>query len=844
MAITTTARLRLSWLGAAVAAIAGAFLFSPPPAAAQFSRSVWGNGELPWVGVPSDSKKARAKRAKEKKKKEAAGTAGGLRKPPPDAKMLVRADEVHYDYNNERVSAVGRVQIYYSGSTLEADKVVYDQKLKRMRAEGNVRLTEPDGKIVHGDTLDLSDDYRDGFVDSLRIETPEKTRMAAARADRSSGRATVFQSGVYTACEACKDDPRKPPTWQVRAARIIHDHAEKTIYFEEARLEFFGHPVAYFPYFSAPDPTVKRRTGFLMPEASYSSKYGIGFGVPYYWAIAPDYDLTLTPMITTRQGPLLEGEWRQRFINGSYSIRAAGIFQQDKDVFIRSDGTTTPGYRDFRGYVATSGQFDLSSKWVWGWNGAIFSDKTFLQDYSITRKYFLRGEGRPSAVPSDPFRKIDNEFTSQVYLVGRGDRSYFEARALHFYGLSEFDHQAQLPVVHPVVDYAYTFGYPVAGGELSYKVNLTSLSREQADFDPITIAAKTSFACEPATADPAIRSKCLLRGIPGSYSRFSTVATWRRSITDSFGQVFTPFASVRADAAAVSVKNEPGVSSYTATGEDTVFRAMPTVGVEYRYPLIAVHSWGTQTIEPIAQLIVRPNETAIGRLPNEDAQSLMFDDTNLFRIDKFSGWDRVEGGSRANVGLQYTAQFAQAGAINALFGQSYQMFGKNSFATVDPSNTGLNSGLETARSDYVARVAYHPNSTYSLISRFRFDEDNFAVRRFELEGKTSFERWTLSVLYGNYDKQEDLGFLTRREGILTTATAKLTQNWSILGAARYDISQSHLDQYRVGFGYIDDCFAIAMSYITDYGLSGNTKVDHKVFLQINLRTLGGTGFGN
>ncbi len=834
-AIATSARLRpAAWMRIqAVALFAlASWLITLTPALAQVTggSSFWGP-EPPWVGVPKKEKKGEKKRTESPKK------------PAPDAKMLVRADEIHYDYNNERVSAIGQVQIYYSGSTLEADKVTYDQKLKRMRAEGNVRLTEADGKIVHADALDLSDDYRDGFVDSLRLETPDKTRMAAARADRSNGRMTVFQSGVYTACEACKEDPRKPPTWQVRAARFIHNHEEKMIYFEDARLEFFGYPVAYFPYLSAPDPTVKRKTGFLMPEGSYSTKYGFAIGVPYYWAIAPDYDLTLTPMLTTRQGPLVEGEWRQRLINGSYSIRAAGILQQDKDAFIRSDGTTTPGYRDFRGYVATSGQFDLASNWVWGWSGALFSDKTFLQDYSLTRRYLLKGEAAPSVTSSDPFRRIDTEYTSQLYLAGRGDRSYFDARTLYFYGFSESDRQSQLPIVHPVLDYAYTFGSPVLGGEVGYKVNLTSLSRDQADFDPITLAAQTSLACDTPTADPAIRSKCLLRGVPGSYTRLSAVATWRRSLTDSFGQVFTPFASIRADAASVSVHNEPNVAAYIPPGEDNVVRGMPTVGVEYRYPLIAVHSWGTQTLEPIAQLIVRPNETAIGRLPNEDAQSLIFDDTNLFKVDKFSGWDRVEGGTRVNAGLQYTAQFVQAGSVNALFGQSYQLFGKNSFASGGMSNTGMDSGLETARSDYVARLAYNPNSTYSIISRFRFDEDNFAVRRFELEAKTSFERWTLSVLYGNYDKQEDLGFLTRREGVLTTATAKLTQNWSILGAARYDISQNQLDQYRIGLGYIDDCFAIAMNYITDYGISGNTKVDHKVFLQINLRTLGETRFG-
>ena len=165
--------------------------------------------------------------------------------------MLLQAIEVHYDTNNKRVSAVGNVQIYYSGSTVEADRVIYDETTKRMHAEGNVRLTEADGRITYSDSMDLSDDFRDGFVDALRLDTPDKTRMAAARADRSSGTFTVFYSGVYTACEACKDDPKKPPLWQVKGTRMIHDSTEKMIYFEDARLEFFGQPVAYMPYFSA-----------------------------------------------------------------------------------------------------------------------------------------------------------------------------------------------------------------------------------------------------------------------------------------------------------------------------------------------------------------------------------------------------------------------------------------------------------------------------------------------------------------------------------------------------------------------------------------------------------------
>ena len=182
--------------------------------------------------------------------------------------MLVKANEIDYDYANHRVSAVGNVQIYYRNSTLEADRVIYDQTTKRLHAEGNVWLREADGKVTQGTIMDLSDNYRDGFVDSLRLDTPDQTRMAAARAERTGGNTTIFHSGVYTACLPCKDDPKKPPLWQVKAMRIIHDQGEKMLYFEDMRLEFFGQPIAWLPYFSTPDPTVKRKSGVLVPSVN------------------------------------------------------------------------------------------------------------------------------------------------------------------------------------------------------------------------------------------------------------------------------------------------------------------------------------------------------------------------------------------------------------------------------------------------------------------------------------------------------------------------------------------------------------------------------------------------
>jgi len=760
--------------------------------------------------------------------------------------MLVQANEIDYDYNNYRVSAVGSVQIYYNGSTLEADKVTYDQKAKHLRAEGNARLTEADGKVTYGEVIDLDEDYRNGFIDSLRLETVDETHMAASSAQRSEGNYTIFQNGVYTACEPCKDDPTKPPLWQVKAARIIHNQSEKMLYFEDASLEFLGTPVLYVPFFSTPDPTVKRKTGFLMPILSTSSAYGFGIQTPYYMALAPNYDFTFSPMATSKQGPMLQGEWRQRFEDGYFTLRGAGIYQLDKNFFTDSNNNPLPGDRFFRGAVQSSGQFTLSPQWVWGWDAVALTDDQFFQDYRIS-----------TIQANNPFLSVLSEGTSQLYLSGRGDRSYFDARVIHYDGYSLADQQSALPNVLPVIDYDYIFGDPVLSGELGFKVNFTGLTRQSASFDPINQNALINGLCSPLTADSSIKTSanCLLRGIPGEYARFTAQMDWRRQFIDPLGQVFTPFVSLRADAASMMVQNQPGVSNFISTGDSTLVRGMPTVGLEYRYPFISVQSWGTHTLEPIGQIILRPNEPNIGKLPNEDSQSLVFDDSNLFKVDKFSGYDRMEGGGRANVGLQSTTQFNRFGSINALFGESYSLFGTNSFALGDITNTGVNSGLDTARSDYVARLAYQPNHTYTFTSRFRFDQKDFEAKRIELETRANWDRISLALLYGNYAPQPELGFVNRREGFLSSGSVKLTQNWALSGALRYDVINQSFDQWRVGFGYIDDCFIIGFNYITDYAYSqviptsqgyvysGNVSTNQTFMLQIALRTIGGTGSG-
>jgi len=754
-------------------------------------------------------------------------------RPANDGQMLVQATEVDYDYNNSRVSAVGNVQMFYNGTSVEADKVIYDQKTKRLHAEGNIRMTDVDGKITYANILDLSDDYRDGFVDSLHVDTADSTRMAATRADRSSGNYTVFENGVYTACAPCKDDPKKPPLWQVKGARIIHDQSDKMLYFENAQLEFFGVPMAYLPYFSAPDPTVKRKTGFLMPSFTDVSTYGYAVEVPFFWDIAPDYDATFSPRFTSQQGVLFQAEFRQRLLNGSYQIRAYGIDQQDPAAFAGQ-----PGDRQFRGEVETKGEFALSDKWVWGWEGVAVTDYMVMSDYRLS-------------LYKDPlaaFLTLPTEAISQIYLTGVGDRSYFDARAIYYLSLS--GNQSQVPVVAPVIDYSNVVNHSVLGGEFSYKGNFTSLTRDTAAFDPITAAALANGSCLPTSADPArtiTPANCLLRGMPGTYTRATGEVDWRRSFTDSAGEIWTPFASLRADAIDTSVANQPGVSNFLPTGESQALRLMPTVGLEYRYPFINVQPWGTTTIEPIAQVIIRPNEPDAGKLPNEDAQSFTFDTSNLFAVDKFSGYDREEGGGRANVGVQATTQFDRGGSVTAVFGQSYQLFGLNSFAVADVTNTALDSGLDKPVSDYVASINYSPNRTYTFSTRARFDELTGSVERFEAEGRANYDRFSIGLLYGDYAAQPDIGYLTRREGVLASGSVKLAANWVMTGAARWDLVLNEINQYAVGAGYVDDCFIFAVNYVTSYQYATATSppiLNHTFLLQLGLRTLANTTTGS
>ncbi|MCE4223918.1 LPS-assembly protein LptD [Methylobacterium sp. C25] len=800
-------------------------------------------------------------------------------KPKGNERLLVEAAELIYDNDHNTVTARGNAELHYGNRTLQADRVRYDRTTSRVFAEGNVRLTDGTGSVVTGERMELTDDFKNGFIDSLRIQTtvqskgqPVRTRISAPRAERIDGEQTSFDYATYTACEPCKDHPERPPLWQIKAAKIIQNSETHTIYYEDSTLEIGGIPIAYLPYFESADPSVKRKTGFLTPRFITSTALGTGVGTPYFINLDPSYDLTITPTFVSRQGLLGQAEYRQRFDNGQFSIRLSGISQTTPSAFL--PGPLGAADRDLRGSVESKGRFYINDRWRMGWDLVGVTDKWFLDNYRI----------RNQNVTADYFR----EAVSTAYLIGQGDRSWFEARGYYFKSLSSFDWQKEQPVVAPVIDYDKRINGPgLLGGEVRLQTNLTSMTRDATDFQGIP--RTTAYVFTPSvggvnyplyeTCSTFTRSTCLVRGLAGTDTRLSAQASWRRTFIDDFGMAWTPFTYLRADSffdsPSLSGYQNANVSSIASVNDGAVSRVMPAIGIDWRYPFVSdFGALGVHTIEPIAQVIVRPSETRIGRLPNEDAQSLVFDDTSLFEWDKFSGYDRVEGGVRANVGGQYSVVTPSGWYANLMAGESIAIAGVNSFRRGDIANVGLDSGLENQYSDFVGRAQVSPNKNITFIARTRLAQNDFSLNRFEAGVIARFAPFLpldTSVFYSYYGAQPALGFDHRREGITASATYHITPNWFVSGSVLFDLTRylDNRDLYNdaltaylanpigappvyspgdrffstglsVGAGYQDECTTVSLNYINSPIATalGTREKNQTVLLRIELKTLG------
>jgi len=742
------------------------------------------------------------------------GPFGAVKRPDTNKPLHLQGDQLVYDTSGNRVIARGNVEIFFDNDILTADEVVYDQSANTLTAAGNVILKDANGNVIRADRYTLTDDFRDGFIQQLSAVARDDTRIAAEEAVRRDGNITYFKNGKFS---PCKSEAGMPPLWCISASRIVHDAEAATITYQDAQFELFGVPIVYFPYFPHADPSVKRRTGFLLPGVSISDTLGFTTEVPYHIALNPSYDFLFNPLYSSKQGILYQGTWRHRLAEGEYQIKLAAI---DQDSGTLDDNVSDRDDLDgWRGSLETKGKFSLGSWWSLGWDAIIESDDTFRRFYKL-----------------DSVLLTDR--VNEVFLTGLSERNYFSARLYHVGGLTFTDTNDTQSVAHPVIDHHYIFE-DVAGGELTWSSNVLQFGRDD--------IGRTSRRQD--------------------VSRAITELKWRRRLTDAVGITYTPFGELRGDAYQLSDFVDPTASGTAAArlqSDDTVLRGRAAAGVTVAYPWVANSPSATHMFEPIGQIIGRTANADQRRLPNEDARSLVFDDSNLFDTDKFSGYDRLETGTRANVGLQYTFQSNSGPYARILAGQSFHLAGTNPFAssgsgitctrpdgsvvTIDAAGFDADcnpifnprSGLESSRSDYVLGAYLAPTDLFRVISQSRFDEDTFELRREELGARVNLGIGFLQAVYSFTAADPQLGIPVAQQEITGLAGLSLTENWSLFGSIRYDLDADVRLSDSITLKYSCECFVLTATYNETFFIDPTRDLvpDRTVMLRFEFKHIG------
>ncbi len=709
--------------------------------------------------------------------------------------LYLQGDQLIYDTKGNRVIARGNVEIFYEDNQLTADEVIYDQGASTLNAVGNVILKEKNGNIVRAERYTLTDDFRDGFVQSLSIISKDESRITAERGERREGNVTQFTNASFT---ACKSDNGMPPLWCIGASKVTHNQADQTIYYQDAQFKLFGQPVFYLPYFQHPDPTVKRRCGFLAPSYASSGDLGYSVEVPYYFALSPNYDFTFHPAYLSKQGILYQGAWRHKIVDGQYTIKAAGIDQDASKLSGPSANRTD--LDGWRGSIESKGEYSISSWWKAGWDATLESDDTFRRFYKL-----------------DSILLTDRVNTA--YVNGQSERSYLGASLYHFGGLLVNDTAQSGSYVHPIIDHNYVFTDPVLGGELRWDSNMLSFTRQNGD--------------------------ALNRD--ASINKATTELKWRRRMIDQFGITYTPFGELRGDV--YQYNNYTDTVTGLSFNDDTVTRGRATGGVTVAYPWVANSSVGSHVVEPIGQVVTRQDAISQRNLPDEDAKSLVFDDTNLFETDKFSGFDRLETGTRVNAGVQYTFQANSGGFVRVLAGESFHLKGDNPYADPgrDPDGRFVHSptsGLETDRSDYVLGLYVAPIDSFRFLAQSRFDEQSGELRREDLSARFLYGPMSAQTTYTFTAADPSRGLEISQQDIIGQIGLQLTDRWSVMAGLRYDIdaSQRLLDSLQIR--YLDECFMLSVTYEETFITDARREIvpDQTVMLRFELKNLGGFNF--
>ncbi len=696
--------------------------------------------------------------------------------------VVFSADRASYDNGGDTLTAEGNVYVEHDGQRLRADKVEWNRKADEVVATGNIAATNPEGDVAYGDRITLDGSLRQGVVDNLLVVFENGPRFAANRGQQLANGNLILDYAAYSPCAVTHDNGcPKQPSWQVKAVQITYDKARDKVNYKGARAELFGLPIP-LPFLSHGIRN-EPKSGLLVPSLRLDRVNGLEVELPYYFRLGPDRDITVTPHLYTETLPMIEGEYRALNRLGAYRVTGYATYSSKIDV---SPGVPSTENREFRGYLDAVGRFQLSP--LWSVSGSIrrTTDRTFLRRYDISR---------------------DDRLRSHVALERIGGSSYFSFGGWAVQTLRAGEAQGLQPVALPAIDFRQRWIEPVLDGQVELQLNSLGLFRRAGQ--------DTQRAFAGARWD--------LRRLTDWGQEIDFTLYARGDVYHSDENELTAVASYR------------GKSGWQARG-------IAAAAVDVKWPFVGEAFGGTQRLTPRIQLVASPPVRNVD-IPNEDSRAFDLEDSNLFALNRFPGYDRFEDSARITYGVEWGLDRPGL-AINAVVGQSYRL---NNKPELFPQGTGLSDRL----SDVVGRTTVAWRDFVRFTHRYRLDKDNLAVRRNEIDARVGSRSTYGEVGYLRLNRDiislaEDL---RDREEVRVGGRVQVTRYWSLFGSAIIDLSDKTDDpsyttdgftpiRHRLGIAYEDDCITLGVTWRRDYEATGDARRGNSFQLRLAIRNLG------
>lgn len=699
--------------------------------------------------------------------------------------IAVEADSLVFDADNNQILAEGNVQLSFNGYLASADRAVYDRSSGDLTLIGNAVVRDPEQVVYTGERFDVTGDFKQAFVHALEMQTSDGALITADEADYRNGVEAILENGSYAPCGFCTDEHGHKIGWRVKAAKIVLNQEEQTLYMESPELELLGHSVAWIPFLWMPDPTNARAAGFRFPNFDYSEDFGGRVAVPYFHPLGPDTDLWLTPMLMSQQIFMMDAEITHRFEQGSATVRAAGLYQFDSSVFAGQVGD-----RDWRGAIQISGKFAPAENWAAGWSYLAFTDPAFIPNYQLSG-----------------FDTIDD-----IYVQHLGANTFFDARVQKFNALGNVlaPIQDRQGMTLPVARLDHVEELADGMGQVAIEADLIGVSR----------------AADHTTTKTGVP---YVYGYEGNKVHGSVEAVWSKQWIAPGGVVVTPYLGLRGDAA-----NYDGASALL--GASSLFSLTPIAALDVRLPFIGYDGANTHLLEPILQMSYRGSNTTLPGITNDNAHGFIFEDSNLFSFNRFSGNDRQETGLRLNVGGQYLANFADGSWLRFIGGQSFHLAGVNSFSIFDHGQVGNSSGLNGTNSFLVAGAQASFEPGIGLGGKIEYDTATSLIVRGAVAAELGIYDFTLSADYFYLAPKLARGETSTTHTLSANVGIPVAEYWTINAGGSFNLVANDWSNATIGAVYDDQFLTFGASYTATHTVS-TPIIKHKWLVSYGLKGL-------